>query len=105
MAYASVEAQGIEFEKFTIRPYIERIEAAYKRLIPGGDDTYLRFDTNGLLRGDFKTRMEGLGLAVDHKILTPSRGPANRAATRTSRWARTSRPRTTTHRQAARQIA
>lgn len=69
MANASVEAQGIEFEKFTIRPYIERIELAYRRLMPGA---YIKFDTKGLLRGDFKTRMEGYALSTGARIQTPA---------------------------------
>ncbi len=70
MAYASVEAQGIGYEKFTVRPYVERIEAAYDRLLPG-ESTFLKFNTNGLLRGDFKSRMEGYAAATEHRIMLP----------------------------------
>lgn len=74
MANASVEAQGIEFEKFTIRPYIERIELAYRRLL--GPGRYLKFDTKGLLRGDFKTRMEGYQVATGAKLMLPEEARA-----------------------------
>ena len=69
MAYASVEAQGTDFEKYSIRPRIVRIERAYNRLIPGAL-TYLRLNTAGLLRADFKTRMEGHQVAIQSRIQT-----------------------------------
>jgi HK97 family phage portal protein len=68
MSYRAVDAVGIDFEAYTIRPYIERIEAAYRRLIPGGFETYLKFNTKGLLRADFKTRSEGYALLAQNKI-------------------------------------
>lgn len=62
MAYASVEALLIAFEKFTVRPYVEAIETSYRPLLPPG--VYLKLNTNGLLRGDFKSRMEGYSSGV-----------------------------------------
>jgi HK97 family phage portal protein len=71
VAYASVEMQSIDFEKFTIRPIVERIEVAYSRLLPM-PTWNLRFNTNGLLRGDFKTRTEAYHNLVGDKILRPA---------------------------------
>lgn len=69
MAYNSVEAQGTDFEKYTIRSYNVRIEKAYDRLIPG-DLTFVRLNSAGLLRGDLKSRQEAYGFALQNKIMT-----------------------------------
>lgn len=71
MAYASVEAQSIDFEKYTIRSYVERIEAGYDRLVPGST-SFMKINTNGLLRGDVKSRAEAAQFWVQNKILRPS---------------------------------
>lgn len=68
MAYASVDALMIAFEKFTVRPYVELLETSYRPLLPPG--VFVTFNTDGLLRGDFKTRMEGYAVAVDRGIVT-----------------------------------
>lgn len=69
MSYASVEQTAIEWVVDGLRPYITRIETAYRRLLPGRD-TYLRGNVDGLLRGDFKTRMDGLVAALNsHQLL------------------------------------
>jgi HK97 family phage portal protein len=54
MSYASVEANGIQFVTHTLRPYITKIEEAYSRLLPPG--VYIKFNVDGLLRGDISTR-------------------------------------------------
>ena len=57
MSYASVEQNNINFVTHTLRPYIAKIEDAYSRLLPGG--AFVKFNVDGLLRGDFVTRMQG----------------------------------------------
>lgn len=54
MSYASVEANAIHFVTHTLRPYIVKLENAYKKLLPEG--VFLRFNVEGLLRGDSQTR-------------------------------------------------
>lgn len=69
VSYGSVEQQAIEWVTDGVRPYVTRIEHAYRRLLPGRE-TYLRGNVDGLLRGDFKTRMEGLVAALNsHQLL------------------------------------
>lgn len=62
VSYASVEAQGIEYDTLTVRPYLEIIETGYGRLLPPGD--FLNFDEEGLLRGDMKSRFEAYGTGI-----------------------------------------
>lgn len=70
MANASVEGQGIYFEGHTVRPWVELMEAAYSSFLPPGQTVQL--NTNGLLRTDFKTRMEGLAFGVQNGIVLRS---------------------------------
>jgi HK97 family phage portal protein len=62
MSYASVEQNAIQFSQYTLRPYISKIEAALTTLLPG--DAFYRINLDGLLRGDFQTRMSGYSTAV-----------------------------------------
>lgn len=57
MSFASVEQNSINFVIHTLRPYLVKIEDAYSRLLPGG--AFLKFNVDGLLRGDFATRVQG----------------------------------------------
>lgn len=68
VSYASVEAQAIEFVVHTVRPYLERIEAAYVRLLPG--QSFMRFSVDGLLRGDVKSRYEAMAIGINAGFLT-----------------------------------
>lgn len=63
------------FYKLNLRPYLERIEASiYANLFtPEEQDRYeCEFDFEGLLRSDFKTRLEGYRTAIAGSILTPN---------------------------------
>ena len=62
MSYASVEQNAIQFSQYTLRPYISKIETALTSLLPG--DAFYRINLDGLLRGDFQTRMGGYSTAV-----------------------------------------
>jgi HK97 family phage portal protein len=57
MSYASVEQNSINFVTHTLRPYIVKIEDAYSQLLP--PSAFLRINVDGLLRGDFQTRIQG----------------------------------------------
>jgi HK97 family phage portal protein len=61
-SYASVEQNNIQFVVHTLRPYIEKIEYAYSTLLP--TDAFLKFNVDGLLRGDFTTRIQGYSIGL-----------------------------------------
>ncbi|MBX5461633.1 MAG: phage portal protein [Steroidobacteraceae bacterium] len=54
-----IEQQGIGFVVHTLMPWLERLEAAYSRHLLLFDEAFVKFNVNGLMRGDFKTRTEG----------------------------------------------
>ena len=62
MSYASVEQNAIQFSQYTLRPYVSKIETALTSLLPG--DAFYRINMDGLLRGDFQTRMSGYSTAI-----------------------------------------
>lgn len=60
-SYASVEQNAIQFVTHTLRPYIEKIEWSYSKLLPNQE--FLKFNVDGLLRGDFNSRVSGYNSA------------------------------------------
>ena len=68
MSYNSVEQQNINFVQHTLRSYIAKIEDAYSQLLPAG--AFLRFNIDGLLRGDFATRMQGYSIGSQAGFLS-----------------------------------
>jgi HK97 family phage portal protein len=69
--FSNIEHQSLEFVKFTLRTHLIRWEQAINaRLLMGARNLYAQHDVDDLLRGDFKTRMEGYGVAVQWGIKT-----------------------------------
>ena len=68
MSYNSVEQQNINFVTHTLRPYIAKLEDAYSRLLPA--EQFIKFNVDGLLRGDFQTRMQGYSIGVQAGFLS-----------------------------------
>ncbi len=60
--FSNIEHQSIEFVQHTIRPWIVRFEQAISRALLNQEERtiyFARFNVDGLLRGDYKSRMEG----------------------------------------------
>ncbi|MCZ8518876.1 phage portal protein [Paenibacillus caseinilyticus] len=62
----NIEHQGIEFVMHTLMPYLTRFEQAanWKLFTPEERRAgyYVKFNVDGLLRGDYKSRQEGLAI-------------------------------------------
>ena len=65
---AGIEQQSIGFVVYSILPWIARLEAAYNTITPRGQ--YLKWNVNGLMRGDQKSRYESYQLAVQNGWMT-----------------------------------
>jgi HK97 family phage portal protein len=61
-SYASTEQNAIQFVVHTLRPFIEKLEWAYSRLLPV--EAFLKFNVDGLLRGDFSTRISAYSVGL-----------------------------------------
>lgn len=67
-SYNSIEMQNIEFVQYSLLAWIRRWEDELnKKLLTEEEkeDHFFKFNLNGLLRGDSKTRFEAYGLALD----------------------------------------
>jgi HK97 family phage portal protein len=68
VTYASIEQQALDFVVHSLRPWIVRLEQAlgrvvFRSLADRRQGVYARFEVEGLLRGDTKTRNESYAIA------------------------------------------
>lgn len=71
--YANTEQQDLHLVKHTIKRWVEQVEQELNlKLFGRGSREYVEFNLDGLLRGDFKTRMEGYATGVQNAIITPN---------------------------------
>ena len=64
--FSNIEHQGISFAVHTIRPWLVRIEQSINRALFSDIEKgrfYVQFNIDGLMRGDYKSRMEGYAIA------------------------------------------
>lgn len=68
--FSNIEHLALEFVKMTLSAWITRWEQAFMRCVLTPEERaqgyYLHHNVNALLRGDFKTRMEGYSLALQN---------------------------------------
>lgn len=70
--FSNIESQDMQFVKHTILPWCKRWEDAIQaRILDEKESTqyYFEFLVDGLLRGDFKTRQEGLSVMRNNGII------------------------------------
>lgn len=68
-----IEQQSIGFLSYSMRPKLVVWEQALNRTLMSSGmarDYYFEFNVEGLLRGDFKTRMEGYGLLMQWGLMS-----------------------------------
>lgn len=66
-----IEQQSIGFVTYTLKPWLDRIEAAFNEVTPRGQQ--VKFNVNSLLRGDIKARYESYRIAIDGGWMNPNR--------------------------------
>jgi HK97 family phage portal protein len=70
-AYASQEQDAIQFVTLTLRPLVFKIEEAFGRLLrPISPTAFLRFNMEGLLRGDIQARYAAYSQGVQAGFLS-----------------------------------
>jgi len=65
-SFSNIEQQSLEFVKYTLEPWLMRWEQAMgRRLFTEGEKEsyFIRFNVEGLLRGDYESRMNGYAVA------------------------------------------
>ena len=64
-SFSNIEQQSLEFVKYTLNPWVVRWEQALQKALLSNrerKDYFIRFNVDGLLRGDYKSRMEGYAI-------------------------------------------
>jgi HK97 family phage portal protein len=73
--FSNIEHQSLDFVMHSLRPWLVRFEQAINRDLLSPDernDYFVEFLVDGLLRGDFFTRMQGYALQIQNHLATPN---------------------------------
>jgi HK97 family phage portal protein len=74
--FNNVEQQSLDFTINVVLPYVRIFEASMERALLTDEDrrggVIIRFDLEGALRGDFKTRQEGLKIQREAGVINPN---------------------------------
>ncbi len=76
--YSNTEQQDLAFVKHTLTQWLELWEQELnaKLFSRRNRQNFVEFNVDGLLRGDFKTRMDGYSTAIQNALLTPDEARA-----------------------------
>ncbi len=73
--FSNIEHQSIDFVVHTLTPWLVRFEQAVIKdlLLPEEQDTlFSKFNVDGLLRGDYQSRMQGYATGISNGFLSPN---------------------------------
>lgn len=72
--FSNTEQQDLHFVKHTMKRWVEAFEQELNLKLFGRQNKryFVEMSMDGLLRGDFKARMEGYATAIQHGILMPN---------------------------------
>jgi HK97 family phage portal protein len=68
-SFSNIEQQSLEFVKYTLDPWVVRWEQSLKQslLLPSEKASLMiRFNLDGLLRGDYQSRMQGYSVGIQN---------------------------------------
>ena len=74
-SFSNIEQQSLEFVKYTLDPWVTRWEQAIHRsllLESEKTDYFAKFNVDGLLRGDYQSRMNGYSVGIQNGFLSPN---------------------------------
>ena len=73
--FSNIEHQSIDFVVHTLTPWLVRFEQAIVKdlLLPDEQDAlFPKFNVDGLLRGDYQSRMQGYATGISNGFLSPN---------------------------------
>ncbi len=73
--FSNIEHQSIDFCVHTLTPWLVRFEQAIIKdlLLPEEQDEYFpKFNIDGMMRGDYKSRMEGYAIGISNGFMSPN---------------------------------
>ena len=73
--FSNIEHQSISFVVHTIRPWLVRIEQSINKALFNGTEKekyFVSFVVEGLLRGDYSSRMQGYAIGIQNGFMSPN---------------------------------
>ncbi len=73
--FSNIEEQSLEFVKYSVSPWVSRWEQCLTRSLLNKDEKRkykIKFNLDGLLRGDYKSRMEGYSIGINNGFMCPN---------------------------------
>lgn len=72
-SFSNIEQQSLEFVKYTLDPWVVRWEQALQHslILPSEKPSiFIKFNLDGLLRGDYQSRMQGYSTGIQNGFLS-----------------------------------
>jgi HK97 family phage portal protein len=77
LTYSNREQRAIDFVTLTLAPYITELEEHFSRFLP--DPLFVKLNTEQLLAGDLKSRLEARAIGIASHQITPTEARAEEA--------------------------
>ena len=74
-SFSNIEQQSLEFVKYTLDPWVSRWVQSIKRTLLSPDEKmsyFAKFNVDGLLRGDYQSRMSGYAIGINNGFMCPN---------------------------------
>ena len=74
-SFSNIEQQSLEFVKYTLDPWLVRWEQSInKNLLNENEKSeyFTKFNLEGLLRGDYQSRMQGYAVGIQNGFMSPN---------------------------------
>ena len=74
-SFSNIEQQSLEFVKYTLYPWVVRWEQSLYRALLSSDEKntyFFKFNLEGLLRGDYQSRMQGYSIGIQNGFMCPN---------------------------------
>ena len=74
-SFNNIEQQSLDFVTNTIRPWLVQIEQTmFQQLLTEEEQQkyFVKFNVDGLLRGDFRSRMNGYAIGIQNGFMSPN---------------------------------
>ena len=74
-SFSNIEQMSLEFVKYTLDPWVARWEQAIVRSLFSSEEKkqyFVKFNVDGLLRGDYQSRMNGYAIGVQNGFMSPN---------------------------------
>ena len=74
-SFSNIENMSLEFVKYTLDPWVVRWEQSIHRALLSPEEKplyFAKFNMEGLLRGDYASRMQGYAVGIQNGFLSPN---------------------------------